>query len=255
MGKCPNCGYGGWGFSTTKCKNCGKEICNNCGLYLFKLWDVRTSALIDDEVWYVCSQKCFQDFVSQIERHLSSTDVGISARLGSDKISSLVGGTLLKLDHEEYLGKDFAKIKAKKRPFCVIFSQRYDLGKEPKGNVLYEILEKHVRCMLVKNLITIRNLEAAAKLYEEIGMYEEAGKIRSMDKEIRIKKTEVSVDLNSLLHQLKDGGVVVVYRCPHCGGKLKIDKNASVDKLRICEHCGSQIETIDLAELLKTALS
>lgn len=74
-------------------------------------------------------------------------------------------------------------------------------------------------------------------------------------KEISIKKTEVSIDLNSLLRQLKDGGVVAVYRCPHCGGKLKIDRNASMDKLRVCEHCGSEIETMDLADFLKTALS
>jgi DNA-directed RNA polymerase subunit RPC12/RpoP len=48
---------------------------------------------------------------------------------------------------------------------------------------------------------------------------------------------------------------VAVYRCPHCGGKLKIDKDARMDKLRVCEYCGSEIETMDLADFLRTALS
>lgn len=253
MGKCPNCGHKAWGLSTTQCKNCGKQICYKCGTYLFKLWDAYSPSMID--AWYVCSEKCLQDFASQIERHLSSADVGVSKRSAFDKIPSLVGGTLCKLDHQEYLGKDFAKLKSKAEPFRVNFAPFHDLGEEPKGNMLWEILEKHVRSVLIKNLITAKKFEAAAKLYEEIGMYDEAGKTRAMDKEIRIKKTEVPVDLNSLLRQLKDGGIVVVYRCPHCGGKLKVDKNASVDKLKICAHCGSEIETMDLADLLKTALS
>jgi len=252
MGKCPNCGHKAWGLSTTKCKNCGKEICYKCGTCLFRLWDTYGHT---DEWWYVCSQECLQDFASQIEKHLSSTDVGISVDSAFEKIPSLVGRTLLKLDHQEYLGKDFAELKSKAIPFRVKFTSSSFIGEETEGSMLWEMLEKHVRLLLIQNLITTRNFEAAAKLYEEIGMYAEAGKTRAMDRELRIKKTEVSIDLNSLLRQLKDGGVVVVYRCPHCGGQLKVDKNVSVDKLKVCEHCGSEIETMDLAELLKTALS
>ena len=253
MGKCPNCGHKAWGLSITRCKNCGKEICYNCGFYLFKLWDAESLSLID--VWYACSQKCLQDFGNQVEKHLSPTDVGLSVRLTCDKILSLIGETLSKLGNQEYLGKDFAKLKSKAKPFRVNFAPPPVLGKVPIGNMLWEMLEKHVKLVLVKNLITTRNFETAAKYYEEIGMYEEAGKTRAMDKEIRIKKTEVSIDLNSLLSQIKDGGIVVVYRCPHCGGKLRVDKDVSTDKLKVCEHCGSEIETVDLAELLKTALS
>jgi lysine biosynthesis protein LysW len=66
---------------------------------------------------------------------------------------------------------------------------------------------------------------------------------------------DVSVDLNVLLQQLKEGGLILVYRCPHCGGKLKIDKNVDIAELKQCEHCGSEIESVDLADFLKTALS
>ena len=43
--------------------------------------------------------------------------------------------------------------------------------------------------------------------------------------------------------------------CPFCGGKLKVNKNSTLDSLKICEHCGSEIESMDLADFLKTALT
>ena len=48
--------------------------------------------------------------------------------------------------------------------------------------------------------------------------------------------------------------MVAVYRCPHCGGKLKLGKDSSVESLRICEHYGSEVETMDLVDLLEKAL-
>lgn len=66
---------------------------------------------------------------------------------------------------------------------------------------------------------------------------------------------DISVDLNVLLKQVKDGGIVAVYRCPHCGGKLKIGKDTSLKSLETCEHCGSEIEAMVLADFLRVALS
>ena len=86
-------------------------------------------------------------------------------------------------------------------------------------------------------------------------MYNEARDLREKDRQIIVKKTEVSVDLNALLQQVKDGGIVAVYRCPHCGGKLRVGKDCQLEKLKVCEHCGSEIKTMDLADFLKTVLS
>jgi len=71
----------------------------------------------------------------------------------------------------------------------------------------------------------------------------------------RIPVTQVTVDLNTLLQQVKDSGLVAVYRCPHCGGALRIAKETSISSLKNCVYCGSQIEAIDLADFLKTVLS
>lgn len=59
-------------------------------------------------------------------------------------------------------------------------------------------------------------------------------------------------DLNALLKQIRDGGIVVVYRCPHCQAPLKIGKDTKTESLRACEHCGSGIETVELADFLRT---
>jgi DNA-directed RNA polymerase subunit RPC12/RpoP len=100
-----------------------------------------------------------------------------------------------------------------------------------------------------------RPLDAADIYEKKLKMYDKARVLRERDKQVTIKSTNVSLDLNQLLQQVKDGGIVAVYRCPHCGGKLKVDKNVDITKLKICEHCGSEIESMDLADFLKTALS
>ena len=70
-----------------------------------------------------------------------------------------------------------------------------------------------------------------------------------------VKKKDVSINLNALLQQVKDGGLVAIFRCPHCGGKLKVSDKTTLNSLKYCEHCGSEIESIDLADFLKTVLS
>jgi DNA-directed RNA polymerase subunit RPC12/RpoP len=113
----------------------------------------------------------------------------------------------------------------------------------------------NAKLALAQNLERCGRTLDAARVFEELRLYDKARELREKDRHIIIKRTDVSVNINALLQQVKDNGLVAVYRCPHCGGKLKIDKNASVDKLKLCEHCGSEIETMDLADFLRTALS
>lgn len=88
-----------------------------------------------------------------------------------------------------------------------------------------------------------------------VAYIEEAGKIRARGRKIVVKNTNVNVDLNTLLKQFAEGGIVAVYRCPHCGGKLKIGKETKASSLRTCDHCGSEMATMDVADFLRTALS
>lgn len=86
-------------------------------------------------------------------------------------------------------------------------------------------------------------------------MYDKSRELRETDKHIIVKNTNVSINLNTLLQQVKDGGIVAVFRCPFCGGKLKINKNTTLDSLKTCEHCSSEITSMDLADFLKTVLT
>jgi DNA-directed RNA polymerase subunit RPC12/RpoP len=113
----------------------------------------------------------------------------------------------------------------------------------------------NAKLALAKNLERCGRVTDSAKIFEDLRMYDKSRELRERERHIVIKKTDVSVNLNTLLQQVKDSGLVAVYRCPHCGGKLKIDKDASMDKLRVCQYCGSEIETVDLTDFLKTILS
>jgi DNA-directed RNA polymerase subunit RPC12/RpoP len=86
-------------------------------------------------------------------------------------------------------------------------------------------------------------------------MYEDAGRVRAKSSELVIRKTDVSLDLNTLLQQIKEGGIVAVYRCPHCSAALKIGSKTDSGSLRKCEHCGNEIEAMDLVQFLKAALT
>jgi uncharacterized protein with PIN domain len=108
---------------------------------------------------------------------------------------------------------------------------------------------------LAHNLEKCGRTADAAKIFEELRLYDKARELRERERHIIIKKTDLSVNINSLLQQIKDSGLVALYRCPHCGGNLKIGKNTNMESLRKCEHCNSEIETMDLADFLRTILS
>ena len=100
-----------------------------------------------------------------------------------------------------------------------------------------------------------RPLDAAVIYEKQLKMYDKAKSLREKEKQVISRHTDVSINLNELLRQVRDGGIVAIYRCPHCNGTLKINNKTSLKSLKTCEHCGSEIETVDLADFLKTALS
>ncbi|TFH21648.1 hypothetical protein E4G67_05425 [Candidatus Bathyarchaeota archaeon] len=74
----------------------------------------------------------------------------------------------------------------------------------------------------------MRKFENAAKIYKDLGIYEKAGAVRAKRDELSVKKTDVTLNLNALLKQVSDGGIVAVYRCPNCCGKLKIESKTTL---------------------------
>ncbi|MEJ2242181.1 MAG: hypothetical protein P8Y18_08575, partial [Candidatus Bathyarchaeota archaeon] len=140
----------------------------------------------------------------------------------------------------------------------------YPLQPNQKGFYhIYDYLEKNFFERIYKKtllkkagiLLEVKRFEEAAKIYEDLGMYKEAGNARIKYNQLSIKNTEIKVDLNRLLNQIKDNGLIVVYRCPHCGAPLKVSNDSNIESIRICQHCNTEIKLFDIADFLRTALS
>jgi DNA-directed RNA polymerase subunit RPC12/RpoP len=104
-----------------------------------------------------------------------------------------------------------------------------------------------------KNLENSGRYEEAARLLEGLGMWSEAGIVRKKGN-VQVVR-HLNVDVNELLEKLKSGGLVTVYKCPNCGGSIKISGTTSADKLSKCEYCGTVLRTDDLVNFIKDILS
>jgi DNA-directed RNA polymerase subunit RPC12/RpoP len=239
MGKCPNCGNSGMFLKTAKCVICGRECCKKCSKEILKL-------AIEGEK-RVCSNECFKKFEDRVLEDPSLKEIGTDFRSFNELYR---GRFVIALGHALSNGDFSKKLKivdeiVKQNPLLE-FTYLYKL------DVKYK---KHALQLLADNIKAAGRLADAAEIYEQLGMYDEARELRSRERQVIVKNLDVSVNINQLLQQVKDGGIVAVYRCPHCGGKLTIDGNTNVDRLRRCNYCSQEIETVDLAEFLKTALS
>lgn len=99
-----------------------------------------------------------------------------------------------------------------------------------------------------KNLIAAERHEDAARIYEHLGMWEEAGDVRHVARQQVV--THVQVNLNELIEKLRDGGLAINYSCPSCGAAIRISGASSSDALANCEYCGSVLQTADLTDFL-----
>jgi DNA-directed RNA polymerase subunit RPC12/RpoP len=235
----------------TRCKICGKEFQQKDGIYMFKIWSPHRIIL---DSWFVCSNYCLEAFYYRVEAVAANSSLELLSNL-SFAVPILIKQTLLSPLSERQLSYE---ARLQQAVFEVNLAPLEEIDRTPRNNQLWNKLQKirdYVELKHIPNLIKARRYEEAAKFYEKQGMYEEAGKLRDKDREVIIKKTEITVDLNSLLRQIAESGIVAVYRCPHCGGKLKIGKETAMSSLRTCEHCGSEIATMDMADFLKTVLS
>src|SRR2546422_886002 len=62
--------------------------------------------------------------------------------------------------------------------------------------------------------------------------------------------TQVQVDINGLVEQIRKGGLSTTYTCPACKSPIAISGSTSPEALRSCAYCGSTIQTTDLARFL-----
>ncbi len=117
----------------------------------------------------------------------------------------------------------------------------------------YEKICKWDKCVTrAKNLELARRYEDAAKEYERLAMWKEAGVMREKGSSKIVK--HVNVDLNDLLDRIRDGGLAIPYKCKSCGADFSVDGSSNVNGLRFCSYCGTATDTDTLTTILKDAL-
>jgi hypothetical protein len=247
MSKCPNCPKKGQRHR--KCIVCQKEGCEGCFTFLFGITNKRKMRL---QNVYSCSQNCIDILTKNIEEQTPDSMIKADGPLTA--INALIENLVLKAESGLHFN-DYVNNEIQNKNTILVFFHPMDYLKENQNNPLWKNLSKYAQLVQARHYETMREFENAAQIYKSLEMYEAAGRVRGKKNELIIKKTNISVDLNSLLEQIKAGGIVAVYRCPHCSATLKISNKTNSGSLRTCEHCGNEIEAMDLAEFLKTALS
>lgn len=97
-----------------------------------------------------------------------------------------------------------------------------------------------------QKMLQAEDFEGAAHEYEALGMWDKAAEARRRDHTV----TEVQVNLNQLVEQLKASGVSTNYTCPTCGSRIPISGDTNLAALATCSYCGSVIRVTDLVDFL-----
>jgi hypothetical protein len=209
-----------------------------------------------------CSKSCSEIFWNLVLNY-PLTDIGTEIADFEINIRKLLNSAILDaLNRDANLRKDAINkvkwaIENETKDYSAFPMKLYSNG-TPEPDCRTEIIKftKLAYSALALNLEKCGRPSDAAEIYEKrLKMYDKARLLRENEKKTIVRHTEVSVNLNDLLKQVKDGGIVAIYRCPHCNGTLKVNDKTSLKALRTCEHCGSEIETVDLEDFLNTALS
>lgn len=261
MGRCPNCGTSSiFSIKTAQCVWCGKEICSNCvprwhgAIEIKAVRENIVNGLAYDLPKYTlagfCSDNCYYQFWERVQNYPISHLIGTDTLGFQNTIISAWNQAILDAAANGYKGAIQQAIGLHTIYHAAI--PWWDQSKKTFPH--YGPFYNKCRLALAENLEKCGRTQDAAHVFESLQMYDKARALRNQDRHILVKNTTISVNLNALLQQVKDGGIVAVFRCPHCGGKLKVTGNSSVDSLRVCEHCQSEISTMDLADFLKTVL-
>ncbi len=253
MGKCSVCGKRGLLLKTDDCILCGNEVCRDCwrDFFIMEYSDSSRYGVTYNRPMRFCSARCHDAFLSQVKAWNLRKDIGLDEH---------------RAEHYSFdyycmkiLDPKLPNIDRKIRKSLGLYPEqtlyrRFSSGTDEFLN-MKEDFHKECRLALAKNLEQAGRYEKAALIYEKLDDYDSARRMREKDKMVEVRHSHVSVDLNALLKQFREGGIVAVYRCPSCNGKLKISKESTLKSLRFCEYCGSEIEALDLADFLKTATS
>ncbi len=115
-----------------------------------------------------------------------------------------------------------------------------------RAGALFQAYRTQTGLDRAQKMLQAEDFEGAAREYEALGMWDKAAEARRRDHMV----TQVSVNLNQLIEQLKASGITTNYTCPSCGSRIPIAGDTNIASLATCSYCGSVIRTTDLADFL-----
>ena len=165
--------------------------------------------------------------------------------------NELSGWTISELKEVQYHGSlkesdQIIKLKGKKVDEII----QKIIIKKVREKKIKKKREKEEKIRMAKKLNIAGRYEESALLYEELEMWEEAGKVRNKEK-LTVTKI-IHINANDLFNQIKKEGLAIPYKCPNCSGTLKID---GVRKIEQCPYCGADIDMKTLSSLVDTLLN
>src|SRR3989475_5784099 len=220
LGKCERCGFRRWRLSRTRCMVCGAALCENCQMVAGYANDHVTGSVRSSESTWprvpnvspyhtVCSWESFDRWAwTFISRGHAPAVLGQQYVLGGIRLHPGTAGRTVAL------AEDFRRTQ---------------------------------KLAQVRNLTEAEDHESAAGIYQELGMWKEAGEVRRIGR--RQLVTQVHVNVNDLVDQVRKAGIATDYTCPTCGGHIHIT-GETLATLRNCQHCGSVVQTTDLVDFL-----
>lgn len=268
MAQCFKCGKKGLTLAVWQCANCRKNVCAQCYRTLptinadfyntmknerfsfltqkrneqkYQQWVRSPSSSTLNIPLFFCSDICRETYIKNHQaqnlefiRDQSETIIPTYTYLNpkSPATSQIIRTYIIRDALEPALQKVFDEVRD------VTF----------KFNV--SISERDGRIVLAKQYEQAHRFEDAAKIYDGLKLWEEAGRVRKKLKQ----QTTLSVDVNHLIEQLKKGGVTTNFRCPNCGASIFIDGKTDPQGLKFCSFCGSTIKTQDLVAFLQKIL-
>ncbi len=97
-----------------------------------------------------------------------------------------------------------------------------------------------------RQLLEAEDHEGAVRVYQDLGMWKEAGEARRAGR--RQVVTQVHVNVNDLIEQLRNMGLTANYTCSVCHGPYTITGETKPDALSKCAYCGAVIRPTELVD-------
>jgi len=229
MARCARCGSGGLLTKTYSCTTCARKVCGNC--------------YVNDRGQSICLD-CYPRVVEERKRNILAAYNNKCPLCG-------VGGTLHIFNPVLYRNQTFRYQDGKTIPVYhgeLLFSAY--IAYESCGNAINdEIMSRFRKALRAESA---GRYDDAAVLYEDLNFLDKARALRERHRTSTVK--QVQVNLNSLLEQIRQGGLVVPYKCPNCRAGISMNKDTSFDRLTHCPYCGSALVVSDIERFLSSIL-